>query len=51
VDGKLVISGRTVTAADVIVDMTTVPSDEDRRDNQFRGRIMNVATYPTATFC
>jgi polyisoprenoid-binding protein YceI len=50
VDGKLVISGTSVTAADVIVDMTTVASDEGRRDNQFRGRIMNVATYPTATF-
>jgi polyisoprenoid-binding protein YceI len=50
VDGRLVISGTTITAADVVVDMTTVASDEDRRDNQFRGRIMNVATYPTATF-
>ena len=25
-------------------------SDEDRRDSQFQGRIMDTATYPTATF-
>ena len=50
VEGELAIRGTTVTAADVTVDMTTVASDEERRDNQFRGRIMNVATYPTATF-
>jgi polyisoprenoid-binding protein YceI len=50
VTGQLVIEGTQVTAATVTVDMTTVASDSDRRDNQFRGRIMNVATYPTSTF-
>ncbi|HZI38536.1 MAG TPA: YceI family protein [Acidimicrobiia bacterium] len=50
VAGTLVISGTTVSAAEVIVDLTTVESDENRRDNQFRGRIMDVANYPTATF-
>lgn len=50
VTGELVIEGTKVTAATVTVDMTTVESDENRRDNQFRGRIMNVATYPTSTF-
>ena len=50
VTGELVIAGTRVTAATVTVDMTTVTSDESRRDNQFRGRIMNVATYPTSTF-
>ncbi len=50
VTGELVIAGNQVTAATVTVDMTTVTSDENRRDNQFRGRIMNVATYPTSTF-
>ena len=25
-------------------------SDEQRRDSQFQGRIMDTATYPTATF-
>lgn len=50
VTGNLVIAGTTVSAAEVIVDLTTVESDEDRRDNQFRGRIMDVANHPTATF-
>jgi polyisoprenoid-binding protein YceI len=50
VTGQLVIEGTQVTAATVTVDMTTVTSNEGRRDNQFRGRIMNVATYPTSTF-
>ena len=30
--------------------MTTVTSDEDRRDNQFHGRLMDTASFPTATF-
>ncbi|MGH9001748.1 MAG: YceI family protein, partial [Acidimicrobiia bacterium] len=50
VTGELVIAGTQVSDATVTVDMTTVTSDESRRDNQFRGRIMNVATYPTSTF-
>lgn len=33
-----------------MVDMAGVASDESRRDNPFRGRIMDVATHPTATF-
>jgi polyisoprenoid-binding protein YceI len=31
-------------------DMTTLMSDAAKRDAQFNGRIMDVATYPTATF-
>jgi polyisoprenoid-binding protein YceI len=50
VNGTLTLDGTTVTAADLSVDMTTVKSDQDRRDNQFRGRIMDTAAYPTATF-
>jgi Uncharacterized conserved protein len=50
VTGELVISGSQVTDATVTVDMTTVTSDESKRDNQFRGRIMSVVTYPTSTF-
>ena len=30
--------------------MATVTSDESRRDAQFKGRIMETGTYPTATF-
>ncbi|MGH9275148.1 MAG: YceI family protein [Acidimicrobiales bacterium] len=50
VTGTLAITGTTVTSTEVVVDMTTVTSSESRRDGQFQGRIMDTATYPTATF-
>lgn len=50
VTGQIAIAGTTVTSGSFTVDMTTVASDESRRDGQFRGRIMDVATYPTSTF-
>ncbi len=50
VDGALTIKGATVESAAISIDLASVQSDESRRDNQFRGRIMNVAQYPTATF-
>jgi polyisoprenoid-binding protein YceI len=49
VEGELVIDDTTVTAAEFTVDMSTVTSDDSRRDNQFRGRIMDVDSHPTAT--
>jgi polyisoprenoid-binding protein YceI len=50
VTGSLTIANTTVEQATFEVDMTTVTSDEERRDNQFNGRIMSTAQYPTATF-
>jgi polyisoprenoid-binding protein YceI len=50
VDGALAISGTTVESAAISIDLASVASDESRRDGQFRGRIMNVSQYPTATF-
>ena len=50
ITGGLTLDGAQVTAADFEVDMTTVTSDEDRRDNQFRGRLLDTANFPTATF-
>jgi polyisoprenoid-binding protein YceI len=50
VDGALTIAGTTVETAAISIDLASVTSDESRRDNQFRGRIMNVSQYPTATF-
>ena len=50
VPGELAIDGTTISSAEFSVDLTTVQSDESRRDNQFQGRIMDTATYPTATF-
>jgi polyisoprenoid-binding protein YceI len=34
----------------LVADMTTVSSDEGRRDAQFQGRIMDTVRFPTATF-
>ena len=50
VTGQLLVSGTTIESATFDVDLTTVTSDESRRDNQFRTRIMDTATHPTATF-
>ena len=50
VSGSMTLDGTTVTAVDLTVDMKSVSSDESRRDNQFRGRIMAVDQFPTARF-
>ena len=50
ITGSLTIEGTTVTAGEFTVDMTTVSSDQDRRDGQFRTRIMEVDEFPTAAF-
>ena len=50
ISGSMMVSGTTVTEASFTVDMTSVTSDQSRRDGQFNGRIMDTATYPTATF-
>ena len=50
VTGSLSVAGTSITEAELTADMTTVTSDEDRRDEQFNDRIMETATFPTATF-
>jgi polyisoprenoid-binding protein YceI len=50
VTGSITINGTTCSNGSFTVDLTKVASDKDRRDRQFQGRIMNTATYPTATF-
>ncbi len=50
VTGTVTIAGTNVTATDITVDLTTVKSDEDRRDSQFQGRIMDTAKFPNASF-
>lgn len=50
VTGAVDVDGTTITAASFTADLTTVRSDEERRDRQFSGRIMDTGTYPTATF-
>lgn len=50
VTGSITITGATVGAGNFSVDMTQVTSDESERDGQFQNRIMDTATYPTASF-
>jgi polyisoprenoid-binding protein YceI len=50
VDGTMTIDGTMVTTATFEIDMTTISSDESRRDGQFAGPIMSVDEFPTATF-
>ena len=50
VTGSVTIVDLTVTDAEFTADLTTVKSDDPRRDAQFEGRIMDVLNYPTAGF-
>ena len=50
VAGHLTIARTAVTGGAFTVKMGTIHSDKSRRDAQFNGRIMDVATYPTGTF-
>jgi polyisoprenoid-binding protein YceI len=50
VTGQVTITGTQVTAASLTADLTSVRSDQSRRDSQFQGRIMDTAEFPTATF-
>jgi polyisoprenoid-binding protein YceI len=50
ITGSITVNGTTITAGSFKVDMTTVGSDQSRRDGQFNGRIMETSSYPTAAF-
>jgi polyisoprenoid-binding protein YceI len=50
VSGSIEVNGTTVTAISVAVDMTTLVSDDDRRDNSIRTRGLETSSFPTATF-
>lgn len=50
VTGSVTVRGTTITEGSFTADLTTVTSDQARRDEQFHDRIMETATYPTATF-
>jgi polyisoprenoid-binding protein YceI len=50
IDGLLTIEGTTATAVDIEVQVESITSDSSLRDGQFRGRIMSVDEFPTATF-
>lgn len=50
VTGSMTLSGSQVTALDLSVDMSTLTSDDDRRDGQLRERGLETDAFPTATF-
>jgi polyisoprenoid-binding protein YceI len=50
VTGSMTIDGTTITDLEVTVDMTTLASDDDRRDNSLRDRGLQTDQFPTATF-
>jgi polyisoprenoid-binding protein YceI len=50
VTGSLTINDTTVTAADFTADLTTLQSDDPRRDGQLRNQALETGQYPTATF-
>lgn len=50
VTGSLKIADQKVLNAEFTVDMTMLKSDSTRRDRQVNTRILDTATYPTATF-
>lgn len=50
VTGSVTVADGAITAADVEVDVTSVATDEARRDEYFRDQAMEVDTYPTAVF-
>jgi len=50
VTGTLTITGTSVTQVEITADLTTLRSDDDRRDGQLRDRGLETRTYSTATF-
>jgi polyisoprenoid-binding protein YceI len=50
VSGSLTIDGTTITAMQVSVDMTTLQSDDSRRDERLRTDGLQTDRFPTATF-
>ena len=50
VSGTLTFDGAAITAVDIDVDLTTLRSDDSRRDGALRGRGLEWGTFPTATF-
>jgi polyisoprenoid-binding protein YceI len=50
VSGEITVADGAATAGEIVVDMTTVTTDSDARDSQFRGSIMDTSQFPTATF-
>ena len=50
VSGTLTIDGTTATDVDIEADLTTLQSDDDRRDGQLANQAIETSQFPTATF-
>jgi len=50
VTGTLVLDGSAITSVDVTADLTTLKSDDDRRDGRLRDQAIQTGQFPTATF-
>jgi polyisoprenoid-binding protein YceI len=50
IDGSITVAGTTVSAAEFTVDVASIKSDEERRNRQFAGKIMETSQFPNATF-
>jgi polyisoprenoid-binding protein YceI len=50
VTGSLEISGTTIQSVDMTADLTTLKSDDNRRDGQLQRQGIETGTFPTATF-
>ncbi len=50
VSGSLTLQGSKITAATITADLTTLRSDDNRRDGQLRRQGLQTAQFPTATF-
>lgn len=48
--GTFEVTDGVLVSGEFVVDMASVQSDRSQRDDQFRTRIMDVETHPTATF-
>lgn len=50
VEGSLEFDGSSITAVELVADLTQLESDDSRRDGQLRRQSLETNTYPTATF-
>ncbi|MCQ4120376.1 YceI family protein [Rhodococcus tibetensis] len=50
VTGSATVEAEKLIAGEVSVQVAGITTDQSRRDNQFRGNVMDTDTYPTATF-
>ncbi|WJY68027.1 YceI family protein [Corynebacterium auris] len=50
VDGFVTVEGGTLTAGEIVVDMATLSTDSDVRDNNVRRKILHTDEFPVATF-